>query len=406
MTTPDTGPAWARDYDVAMLKDAARVHRRYDKPYALGAFSNVNERAIAEWLEAAEYIASGYGDAAARVRFPRVRTAVHDFTGEVRATIPAGAMVMSHPASDTQAGWDYLAEGLQRRWPLTEHAASVWLEGWREAPEVVRLAEDAGLRLVATKIKASSELVGVWTSSGWVEAGHVGHELSPADERTLVRLERSPDIAELAARAAAEVADTAGWADHYSSYNARHAWSALALQGYTDPATGPDAAQIIKPAEMSKAWKAEHPGWGMWRLEPTPLVQALPATAALVAALAWWLGANFQRVRLMRLEPGGGELTRHSDITDPEAGTAERKLARLHVPLITNPDVRFRQWRLDGRQVEANMAAGELWYLDTRKPHRAGNYGTEPRVHLVLDAYVSATVRDLITRGEEAAVAP
>ena len=104
----------------------------------------------------------------------------------------------------------------------------------------------------------------------------------------------------------------------------------------------PDPQNIVKPAEMARKWKAEHPDWEQWPLEWTPLIEALPAVAELVDLVGITLGvASWERVRLMRLQPGGGELTRHSDITDPDAGAAEGKLARIHVPLFTNQQVRF-----------------------------------------------------------------
>lgn len=403
--TEATAPAWARGYALEELRAVAEVYRQADKPYVLGAFSAVKENTVAEWMDSAELVtyARGAGglvpsfDGAVRVFVPRVRVPVRDFTGEVRARVEPGAAVLYRPAATTGGGWADLLELARGQVPLTE-GRPVWLEGWLESPDVRLLAASAGLRLLAVKIKASSELVGVWSPPQVEPVSALG----PADRVTLGRLGGPSSLPHLAQAAAAEVEGLDGWAQHYSSYNARRAWTALSLHGYTDPAVGPDFEQIMKPAEMSKAWKAEHPGWEAWPLEWTPLRAALPMTMMLAADLAAYLETDFQRVRLMRLEPGGGELTRHSDITDPEAGTAPGKLARLHVPLITNPQVLFRQWTLEARQVEANMAAGSLWYLDTRKPHRAGNYGTSPRVHLVVDAYMSEKLRAAIAGALEA----
>ena len=394
-------PSWARGFPIEYLRSVAAVYREADKPYALGAFSAVKENTVAEWLADGELYASATPEAtrhyAARLFEPRVRVPVRDFTGEVRARIEPGAVVLYRPAATSTEGWGALMDAVQGRLPaFTGHP--VWLEGWLEAPEVRALAASAGLRLVAVKIKASSELVGVWAPPDVEPVSTIGH----ADRVTLGQLAPAPELRHMARAAADEVATADGWAQHYSSYNARRAWTAMSLHGYTDPGLGPDASQIVKPAEMSKTWKAEHPGWAEWPLEWTPLAGALPATRELLDALSDDLEASFQRVRLMRLEPGGGELTRHSDITDPEAGTADGKLARLHIPLITNPQVLFRQWTLAGRQVEANMGPGELWYLDTRKPHKAGNYGTSPRIHLVVDAYVGPRLRERIARSLEA----
>jgi hypothetical protein len=66
-----------------------------------------------------------------------------------------------------------------------------------------------------------------------------------------------PDFAGAEERALmlAEIAAYAPWAQHYSSYNLRHSWTAFALRGY-DAA---DAGFIIKPDDMSKRWQAENP---------------------------------------------------------------------------------------------------------------------------------------------------
>ena len=40
---------------------------------------------------------------------------------------------------------------------------------------------------------------------------------------------------------------------------------------------------------------------------------------------------------------------------------------------------------LDGAPEVTNMAVGEAWYLDTRKPHQAINGGDTDRIHLVVD---------------------
>lgn len=386
----EEAPRWARGFPLEQLRGVAAVYREADRPYVLGAFSAVKENTVAEWLEALELWS--VPEAAVRIFKPRVRVPVRDFTGEVRARVEPGSTLLYRPAATSDFGWDELADlaqGLE---------GPVWLEGWVESERVRLLAQSAGLQLLAVKIKASSELVGVWGPPG-VEPVSA---LSAADRVALGQLSTPRHFHRLASAAATEAESLAGWAQHYSSYNARHAWTALSLHGYTDPSTGPAAEQIVKPAEMSKGWKAEHPGWEAWALDWTPLVQELPATYELLSEVAGLFRTTFQRVRLMRLEPGGGELTRHSDITDPEAGTAEGKLARLHVPLITNPEVRFRQWTLAGRQVEAVMDPASLWYLDTRKPHKAGNYGSTVRVHLVVDAYVSPQLRAAIAGALEA----
>jgi hypothetical protein len=93
-------------------------------------------------------------------------------------------------------------------------------------------------------------------------------------------------------------------------------------------------------------------------------------------------------------------LARHSDITDPDCGTAEGKLLRIHWPIQTSPEVMFDGWLDDGARVHRHMEQGRAWYLDTRKPHRAVNKGERDRIHLVLDVYSCPELLALLRRGE------
>jgi hypothetical protein len=93
---------------------------------------------------------------------------------------------------------------------------------------------------------------------------------------------------------------------------------------------------------------------------------------------------------------GGGALSRHADITDRSAGIADGRIARIHVPIITNPAVVFRSIDLDGGVIEHHMPEGEATYLDVRKPHAATNGGTTDRVHLVIDVASSPALRAIL----------
>jgi hypothetical protein len=42
------------------------------------------------------------------------------------------------------------------------------------------------------------------------------------------------------------------------------------------------------------------------------------------------------------------------------------------------------------------MEYGTIWYLDTRKPHRAVNGGDDERIHLVIDLESSDDVLELL----------
>jgi Aspartyl/Asparaginyl beta-hydroxylase len=91
----------------------------------------------------------------------------------------------------------------------------------------------------------------------------------------------------------------------------------------------------------------------------------------------------------MRLAPRG-EVSRHTDITDPDAGASEGKVVRFHIPLISNEHCVFESWGLDGNTSSMVMRPGTAAYLDVRKPHTEVNMGDTPRVHLVVDCYANA----------------
>ncbi|MAN28730.1 MULTISPECIES: aspartyl/asparaginyl beta-hydroxylase domain-containing protein [Mesonia] len=53
---------------------------------------------------------------------------------------------------------------------------------------------------------------------------------------------------------------------------------------------------------------------------------------------------------------------------------------RLHIPIVTNPDVQFI---LDG--IQLTMLPGECWYTNVNYVHSVINSGESDRVHLVID---------------------
>lgn len=90
-------------------------------------------------------------------------------------------------------------------------------------------------------------------------------------------------------------------------------------------------------------------------------------------------------VRLLRLE-AGAEIKPH---TDYELGYEDGQF-RLHIPIITNPDVEFI---LDGERLI--MLPGECWYTNVNLVHSVANRGTVDRVHLVIDGVRNAWTDEL-----------
>jgi Aspartyl/Asparaginyl beta-hydroxylase len=83
------------------------------------------------------------------------------------------------------------------------------------------------------------------------------------------------------------------------------------------------------------------------------------------------------------LEPGA-KIHPHRDLS----GASLSNRIRFHVPIVTNPDVKFM---VDHERVKMNP--GELWCLDTSYLHAVANDGSESRVHIVVECGVNASLR-------------
>ncbi|MFL6735497.1 MAG: aspartyl/asparaginyl beta-hydroxylase domain-containing protein [Sphingomonas sp.] len=97
------------------------------------------------------------------------------------------------------------------------------------------------------------------------------------------------------------------------------------------------------------------------------------------------LDCTWGRSRLMGLS-AGAQVPEHVDVH-----YYWRTHLRVHIPVITNPDVAFT-----GAGEAVHMAAGECWILDSFFPHSVANRGTQTRIHLVLDTVGSAYLWDLV----------
>src|SRR5215471_5240573 len=90
-------------------------------------------------------------------------------------------------------------------------------------------------------------------------------------------------------------------------------------------------------------------------------------------------------VRLLFLPPGG-HIKDHFDFhTNFQFG-----LLRLHIPILTHPDVAFV---IDGHRM--NWKAGELWYGDFSRVHSVKNKSQIIRVHMVIDVQINDFVLSL-----------
>lgn len=375
-------PAWQLGHDIEELRRLAAPFKLRQKPLVHGAFGLIKERDIAAALEAGE--ARVYRSAVAIVK-RLSRDSVHDDFAGRPVRIPAGSHLMRAFACESEEDGLGLLQSELARIAADCQGAALWVDAFEEDATASLALGLARFNYVATKIAAGSEVRGLYCS----EQVPAGFE-DPAEELTLSVLNRhflsmGDQAAILAELEAYE--HRMPWAQHYSSYNKRKSWTSFSLRGYKPQ----DPSFIIAPREMSKAWKAEHAEdedllWGapQW----TPAADHFPAAMQAVTRIP---GAK-DRVRFMRLA-GGGELSRHADITDREAGVADGKVARLHIPLRTNSGVTFHGWDSRGRKLEAKFPERALCYLDQRKPHAVTNADGSARIHLVVDAISSPELR-------------
>ena len=103
---------------------------------------------------------------------------------------------------------------------------------------------------------------------------------------------------------------------------------------------------------------------------PTPHLEACPYIRQVLASF----GVVWSRSRLMRLGPHA-RVPEHAD-----ASYHWFSRVRLHIPVITRPEVRFH---CDG--VDVHMAAGEAWVFDNWRRHHVENPTDDARIHLVAD---------------------
>lgn len=136
-------------------------------------------------------------------------------------------------------------------------------------------------------------------------------------------------------------------------------------------------------------------------LHPDPAAQAYADTSVMprcpyLAAALGMLQCPLKSVRLLKLTAGSSIREHRDHDLGWEAGEI-----RLHVPIVTNPEVEFI---LNGQRVV--MQEGECWYLDLSRPHRVENRSCVDRVHLVIDCLLNEWLREMIEAAPELAAAP
>lgn len=118
----------------------------------------------------------------------------------------------------------------------------------------------------------------------------------------------------------------------------------------------------------------------------TPLLALCPSIGCFLDSLA----CPVMSARLLNLRSGA--------VIKPHRDTElafENGETRIHVPILTNPDVEFF---IDEQRVV--MEPGTCWYINANLTHRVANRGGTDRIHLVVDCGVDDWLRERFASAE------
>jgi hypothetical protein len=151
------------------------------------------------------------------------------------------------------------------------------------------------------------------------------------------------------------------WTPHFNTHYYNGDWSGIALRA------------------AENAHVALYPDPSVEKFVDTDAMARCPSVDAILSEFK----CEMESVRFLRL--GVGALIReHRD----HKLSIEDGVARVHIPVKTNPEVEFY---LDGKRIEMNE--GEAWYLNFNLLHRVENKSTNERIHLVLDCVANDWLR-------------
>lgn len=371
---------WQHGIELDTLKALEEFYAPHNK-YALSVFGKFKKNDIAEKLHTDKLTvvrdSAGKPMAAYVHEIAKVPTKIKMFGDVIIGEKQKWDHTLSRLVGDPLVLLDQLEE-------MEHHHC--WLTTYAGNTQIRKVAERAGFEYVGMKVTSFAEVLAVYFRNdpmAWAPRTHP--TVNPAD---LVSMAKICDVdssllinTERTLKALFPV-----FTNHYSNYNKDNAWSALALRGYLN-----DSTFITKPQEMNEKWKQEHDHCAFF-LQDTKIYNYFDAVKEMLS----FLDGDIHRVRFMRLAPGGGELERHTDQVDPDAGNSLGKLARLHFPIKTNDKVIFSTWNKDDIKEDFHYGFGECWIIDTRKPHMAVNGGDQERIHLVVDTIVTPKLEQMI----------
>lgn len=376
---------WQKGFELSKINEIKGCFSKYNS-FAFSPFAQWNGPKVADSLLKERLVhipGAGYID----THTTKTSTDIVMYYDVVIGKRLKGDRIVNAIGLEDGGSFDTMASAL-RDLVTRDSTQSTWAYIFEEDETQRKLVERAGFNKVGIKVTTFSEIYGVYFRDAVGVLSPREHPyVDPAEKLSLVKL-NTPELSKLC-DAISEKLDKleVEYANHYSKHNKKKAWSAISLRGFSQ-----DPSFISKPACMGEAWNKEHANES-YNLQDTEMRAFFPEVEQVVKLLG--LGIQ-ERIRFMRLAPGGGELTRHTDQVEPDAGVTDGTLMRIHLPIKTNPKVDFTVWDYRGTERTVNMKKGELWYLDIRKPHRAINGGDEERIHLVIDIGATNELKSLL----------
>ncbi len=160
------------------------------------------------------------------------------------------------------------------------------------------------------------------------------------------------------------------WQPHFNTYHFEGSWTVLPLRSPNGD------HKNITPDLM-----------GDGEYLDTEHMQNFPSVKKLLSDLQ----CEQMSVRFLNLQ-AGAIIKPHRD----NELAFEKGEARLHFPILTNPEVEF--YIEDDRII---LAEGDCWYINANLPHHVSNNGTTDRIHLVVDCKVNSWLKNIINTAAE-----
>ena len=362
---------WQKGYELDVLLKWVDKFKNFNE-YCQSPFLQAKKNTMATLLSLGNLYEEN--NVAYEMRTAKTSSKINMFNaGPEIGSIIKGEKVISKISANTKSKNDIVKV-------LKKIKGSVWCYIFEEDTLVKSAVVDSDFKKIGIKVNTFSDVIGIYYKGERVFDPVVDTENINMTKTSLKFDEKIIDqlVEEL------QNLDLK-YTNHNSNYNKKQSWQALSILGFEK-----DSKYVDKKAANTE----NRP------LVQTDLYDLLEGKKKLLGEFLNKIPGKFDRVRFMTLKPGGGELQRHTDQTDPTWGTTDGKMIRLHIPLKTNKNVIFTSWNNDGERKTYNMKKGECWFLDTRRPHTAINNGDDIRIHLVADVWTNDNVRNLLRNYE------